>query len=79
MAYHRLHSSNSSNNFVFAATFVSIEFTLKIVLSDAFVCFMIENVTTFNFLPAIFSRFTLVELLSPVTVISVFPVSRYLF
>jgi len=79
MAYHRLHSSNSANNFVFAATFVSIKFTQKIVLSNAFVCFMIENETIFNFLPAIFSRFTLVKHLSPVTVISVFPVSRYLF
>lgn len=57
MAYHRLHSSNSDNNCVFAAAFVTVEFTLKTVLSDTFVCFLTENETISNFLPAIFFPF----------------------
>jgi hypothetical protein len=73
-----LHSSNSDNNCVFAVTFVSIELSWKPFYQ------MLLSVSWLKMLPSsIFHRqffpFLVFGLLSPVTVISVFPMSRYLF
>jgi hypothetical protein len=76
--YRRLHSSNSDNNRVFAVTFVSIELSWKPFYR------MLLSVSWLKMLPpSIFHRqffpFLVFGLIFPVTVISVFPVLRYLF